>query len=77
MLFALKITKENLDSIVAWNAGVKPDDVVVDTDFYLVTGTSPDYYNEIISENTLRDQFRFVDGERPNEFSEVMELTAN
>lgn len=71
MKFARKITTESLDSIVAWNAGVTPDDEVIDNDCYLVTGTSDDDENEIMSRRFLDTELKFVNGELPNEFSLV------
>lgn len=77
MKFAREITTENLEAIVAWNAGVTPDAEVVDNDCLLVTGTADDDKNEIMSRAFFDTEFRFVDEELPNAFSEVVDITQN
>lgn len=74
MLFAIKITEENLDTINCWNAGVTPSDECVADGDYLITWKSPNLVNLIRSEEDFRLDFEFVNEELPNEFSEVREL---
>lgn len=74
MLFALKITKENLDTIGGWNGGVIPAESCVADGDYIITWKSPHLINLIRSEEDFRADFEFVNEELPNEFSEVREL---
>lgn len=74
MKFARKITSENIDSIIAWNAGVTPDAEVIDTDCYLVTGTDDDDLNEIMSRAFFDTELKFATEESPKGFSEVVSV---
>lgn len=74
MLFALKITEENLNTIENWNDGETPDESCVADGDYIITWTSPHLMNLIRSEEDFRADFEFVDEELPNEFSQVREL---
>lgn len=71
MLFALKVTSENVGSIAVWNGGMAPDEEVIDQDYYFITGTSNDFTNDILSGETFHEEYKFVGQELKGEFSQV------
>ncbi len=70
---AVRVTEKTLDMIADVNDGIRPEQECVDLPTYFVNPDDDDDYNQLITEEIFRDNYRFVEEEKPNEFAKVVE----